>query len=181
MSSHIPKCLKKFEQEPVWVCFDLKRTKDGIKKVPISPVTGDYAAIDNPYTWGTVMDCFLYMCTPLSMRCYSEDYLFPNYHCKHTPKYIALALQSEMKLVVIDIDKCVINKVISPWAVSWLRKAQSYAEYSCSRTGIHIISQGQKPFKASRPKNLNGQSLEIYDSKRFIIITNDPVEKKWII
>lgn len=58
---------------------------------------------------------------------------------------------------------------LSPLAVDLMRACRSYTERSRSGRGIHIYVRGTLPFSGRN----NGAGVEIYESKRYFIVTGD--------
>lgn len=70
-------------------------------------------------------------------------------------------------LVGIDIDAGFNDCFLSPLAADIIGHCKSYTEKSRSGRGVHILVRGTLPFKG---KN-NRQSVEIYQSSRYFIMT----------
>lgn len=146
---NIPSELKQLKQ---WVCFNLIETEKKPKKVPKNPFTGGNAKINEPETWGTFEEA-LQAC---------EKYGFP---------LLAFALTKSDEYCGIDIDGCVINGFFNEFANKTLDHFPgTYAEFSTSGTGIHIICKGNIPEDGRKIPALN---LELYNSNRFLIMTGD--------
>jgi len=69
----------------------------------------------------------------------------------------------------IDLDKCVIDGNIESWALDILQLANSYAEFSQSGMGIHILLKGSLN---THTENREGH-FEVYDKKRYCAITGN--------
>src|SRR5699024_10718794 len=76
--------------------------------------------------------------------------------------------------IVIDLDDCVFNGVISKRELEIIQKFNSYTEYSQSGKGIHIFIKGQKP--GPRCRNMK-EKFEMYDDKQFIAMTGNHVKE----
>lgn len=74
-------------------------------------------------------------------------------------------------LVGIDLDSCITNGVLAPWAAAIVTRVASYTEVSPSGTGVHILCRGALP--AGRRKKGN---IEMYDSGRFFTVTGNALE-----
>jgi hypothetical protein len=76
----------------------------------------------------------------------------------------------------IDLDACVKDGIIEPWAASIINCINSYTEYSPSGTGIRIILTGVMPGEQGSRRYRNGK-IEIYDhtSYRYLTITGHRV------
>ncbi|MDD4315735.1 MAG: hypothetical protein PHC84_01085, partial [Clostridia bacterium] len=67
----------------------------------------------------------------------------------------------------IDLDKCVgADNGLSAFAQEVLGEVQSYAEYSPTGTGVHIIARHTKPFAARK-----NAVIEAYNNGRFFTVT----------
>jgi|GEM_PF-4757352 len=75
-------------------------------------------------------------------------------------------------LTGIDLDKCIDpdTGAIDARAEEIITNMDSYTEFSVSGTGFHIIVKGKIPGKRSRK-----DKIEMYDSKRFFVVTGDVV------
>lgn len=163
---YLPKALVYLRDKPIWVCFEIIRGEDGVKrKIPISPKTFKPAKVNDPSTWGTFAEAKLAM-TQLSCDRYRRS---------ARPLYLAIALVKDLGVIFIDMDKIrdKDTEQIEPWAMEIIDLCNSYTEISQSGTGVHILGTGIKRFKANR----KGQ-LEIYDHGRFCIITNKPIHSE---
>jgi len=87
---------------------------------------------------------------------------------------IGYVLCKEDGYIVIDLDDCVFNGVISARAMEIIQKLNSYTEYSQSGKGIHIFIKGQKP--GPRCRNMK-EKFEMYDDKQFIAMTGNHVKE----
>jgi len=76
------------------------------------------------------------------------------------------------KYVIIDIDDCVNDGNIEPWALNIVKRFNSYTEKSQSGHGLHILIEAKKPFPRCRK---NGSHFEIYDCLRACFLTGDVV------
>ncbi len=80
-------------------------------------------------------------------------------------------------LVGIDLDNCLVNGVLQPWAIDVLNQLlPTYAERSPSGAGIKLIAGGTLPDSGTRHvlKGYNpGAAIEMYDVARFFTITGD--------
>lgn len=72
--------------------------------------------------------------------------------------------------VIIDIDDCFTDGGMTELAEEVASMLDSYTEISRSGTGLHIVVKGDIPFEG-RNNHLKG--IEIYKSKRYIIMTGN--------
>jgi hypothetical protein len=68
----------------------------------------------------------------------------------------------------IDLDDCVVGGLIAPRAEAIIRAANSYTEYSPSRTGVKIVGVG-----AIGSYTNHDVGVEIYDGGRFFTMTGE--------
>lgn len=76
----------------------------------------------------------------------------------------------ESPWVGIDLDDCVVNGVINQFGRELLQKCRSYAEYSPSGTGIHIIVKG------SLPNAIKESHIEAYQTGRYFTVTERTIQ-----
>lgn len=147
----IPEELQKLQQ---WVCWqgipDPSRPGK-IKKIPINPRTGGNAQSNNPSTW-TDYDTAL----------------------AASKQYSGLGLMFANGYFGIDIDG--VEQEIKAYkagdndniVAEFIYTLESYAEYSQSGKGIHIICRGTLPEGGRRRGN-----VEMYQEGRFFIMTGN--------
>jgi hypothetical protein len=75
-------------------------------------------------------------------------------------------------LVGGDLDDCVKDGVIAPWAQHILDQLRTYAEFSVTRTGIHVICSAAT---LPTPTGTHAGDVWFYSSHRFFAVTGDPV------
>lgn len=75
----------------------------------------------------------------------------------------------------LDFDKVINEGEIEKWVIDdFIKPIGSYTEISVSGTGIHILVRGRKPNGlGSKILLKNGNSIEIYDSARFFLLTGN--------
>lgn len=125
-----------------WVGFKLP------SKIPMNPLTGEVAASDNKTTWGTYTEAIV------AAKKFGWD---------------GVGFMFEPPYVGIDLDDCVINGKLNEFARSIIIKCKSYAEFSPSKTGIHIIGRG------SLSSALKTDKIEAYQTGRYFTVTNQPI------
>lgn len=159
---NIPQELKDLRQ---WVCIDTKLEKidgvDKLKKFPKNPHSGYNAKSDDSKTWGTFNDA-LAGCQ--------------KYHYDH----IGFAFSETDDYLGIDIDKCVNpDGTFSPIAQEVLTLFPgNYAEYSTSRTGVHLIVKGTIPETGCNGRKDAKSGIEIYTAKRIFVCTGAVITDK---
>lgn len=89
-----------------------------------------------------------------------------------SPK-IGLVFAKDGGLVGIDLDHCVVDGEIAPWAREILDHFPgAYVEFSPSGTGLHIICRGMLP-KGGRRTAYEGGVIEIYNQSRYFTVTGN--------
>ena len=149
MYEHVPEELKKL---PQWVCWqsvpdDSRPGK--IKKVPINPKTCGQAMSNNPDTWSGFSQAV-----------------------EVSKKFSGIGLMFANGYFGVDIDHA--EDAIADYSgggmggivAEFIHTLQSYAEYSVSGKGIHILCRGSLPSGGRRRGN-----VEMYDSARFFVVT----------
>lgn len=137
---------------PQWVGWKLTQ-KAGAKKptkVPKNPHTGQAAESDNPGTWADVQSAVN------AMDAYGLD-------------GVGFVFTEGDEFSGIDLDGCVQHYNIESWAMEIIARMNSYAEFSPSKTGVHIIVRGRVP------KGIKRGSIEIYSSGRYFTMTGEKV------
>ena len=143
--ANIPDELKKKKS---WVGFVLKPNGKRFDKIPMNVMMGKPAKTNDPKTWTDFE-------TALNLSI-ERDYSGIGF-C-FTPPYIG-----------IDLDHCVKDNQIAPYALGILKALNSYSEYSPSGTGIHIICKGDIP----KAMKITSIGLEIYARGRFFTFTGE--------
>lgn len=148
---NIPAELKALPQWCVWK----RETRDGKPaKVPYQ-ISGDKARSNDPSTWSTFN---------AALAAYQDLEGYDG---------ICFMMPTEPReLVFIDIDHCIKDGVIEPWALEIVKQFDSYTERSQSGNGLHILIKATKPGERCRKA---GSSFEIYDSLRPAYLTGDVV------
>jgi hypothetical protein len=134
-----------------WVCWHTD-PDNRLYKVPINPETNQPAKSNDPNTWSTLHNTIL--CA--KQYGYGIGYMF-----------------SDNGIIGIDIDKCVENGQINLRGREILDLFTSYAEYSPSGNGIHILTKGIFPGDTGH-KNSKEQ-IEIYTKGRYFTFTGNRI------
>ncbi|HZX21284.1 MAG TPA: phage/plasmid primase, P4 family, partial [Clostridia bacterium] len=148
MYENIPQELKKLNQ---WVCWKTEERNGKISKVPMNPKTGGYAMSNNPATW--------------------TDY---NTALKVSENFSGIGFMFGNGIFGIDIDD--VDEDIKKYknddedniVSEFIHSLGSYAEYSPSGNGIHIICKGTLPPGGRRKAN-----IEMYSEGRFFTMTGN--------
>lgn len=131
-------------------------------KVPYCPETRAKASVGNSSDWSNYSDA-----TFLSLV-YDDENNFSG---------IGFVLTEKDPFFFIDLDNCVDNGKILPWAEEILNLFPTYWEFSPSKKGLHGYGIGKIPEKYLSGKKTGRRkgSIEIYDKGRFFTFTEDPL------
>lgn len=141
---------------PHWVCWKAvpdPNSHSGISKIPINPRTGGRAQSNNSGTW-TDFDTAV----SASSRFSGIGFMFSG------SGFFGVDIDDKPDALEAyrSGDK---NNVIA----EFIDTLKSYAEYSQSGNGIHILCKGKLP-----PGRRKKGSFEMYDSGRFFVTTGNP-------
>lgn len=151
MYEALPVELKELKQ---WCCFKLQQRGDKKTKIPIDANTGSLGKSNDESTWAdfnTALEAI------------------DKYHCDgigfyFKPPYFGIDIDNVREEIeryrASDHDDNIVSEFIEMMS--------SYAEYSVSGTGIHIIAKGKLPVGGRRKGN-----VEMYDSGRFFAMTGN--------
>lgn len=145
LATVIPDELRKLK---AWVGYVARQNGDRLDKVPMNVLTGRPAKTNDPGTWSefhTTIDL-------VAQR-----------------NYAGIGFVFQPPYVGVDIDHCVKDGVIEPYALEILKSLNSYSEYSPSGTGIHILCKGE----IGRACKISKIGLEIYTKGRFFTVTGN--------
>lgn len=145
----IPAELKALRQWVCWQAVPDPARPDHPRKTPVNPMTGGGAMSNNPDTWA--------------------DY---DTAVRESKKYTGIGFMFANGYFGVDIDN--IDDAIEDYkngstdniVAEFIGTLRSYAEYSQSGRGIHIICRGKLPPGGRRKGN-----VEMYDSGRFFVMT----------
>lgn len=155
--NNIPQELKDKRQ---WVCYMMPVNPEKGKpdKIPINPHTLWGASYTNPDTWGTFQD--------------AVEQVGKTGHYKRKDETISSPIVgigfvfNGDGVVGADFDHCIVDGKMDPWVGEWIRRFNSYVEFSPSDTGVHILCYGKLP-----RKSIKLDVAEIYDRGRFFTMT----------
>jgi putative DNA primase/helicase len=151
MYEAIPHELKQLKN---WCCFKLQQRGEKMTKIPVDANTGNLGKSNDESTWSSFDTALEAM---HKFNCDGLGFYFK-------PPYFG-----------IDIDK--VSDEINRYKTGdnednivseFIEMMGSYAEYSVSGTGIHIIAKGKLPVGGRRKGN-----VEMYDSGRFFAMTGN--------
>lgn len=146
---NIPAELKPLKQWVCWKAIENKKNPGKLDKRPINPLTGKYAKSNDPDTWTDFKTA-----VHASQRFDGIGFMFAN-------GYFGVDIDHVEK----DIDSYILGYTDNI-VHEFIETLQSYAEYSVSETGIHIICKGKLPLSGSRKSN-----VEMYSGGRFFVMT----------
>ena len=143
-----------------WLVWREEERNGKKTKVPYDAKNGEYAKVNDSSTWSSLA-CATKAADVLSGKNFDGiGFVF-----------------SETNLVGIDLDGLVRDGKIAAYALSIIRLANTYCEYSPSGTGVHVIFQTSLPLPNGNKfgnKELGG---EIYDktSPRYFTFTSNKI------
>ena len=153
--------LEELRLRPQWVCWRREARGSKSTKVPYDPRTGALARSDDSATWVSYAQAKA-----------ARD--------KHPGRYDGLGYMFCGDYTGIDLDHCVqADGCVDAWAQHWLTHLDSYAEYSPSGTGIHILVRGTIPHGLRRrvPGAPHTEAaIELYCQRRYFTITGRHVQ-----
>jgi putative DNA primase/helicase len=151
MYEAIPGELKKLKQ---WCCFKLQQRGDKKTKIPIDANTGGLGKSNDEQTWADFNTALA------AIQKYNCDGL--GFYFKEP--YVGIDLDN----VRDDIERYKSGDHEDNIVSEFIEILGSYAEYSISGNGIHIIAKGKLPAGGRRKGN-----VEMYDSGRFFAMTGN--------
>lgn len=155
MIHNIPFELQRLNQWVVATGIPTPDDKEG--KAPIHPRTGKLAKVTDPSTWGSFQEA-----------------------CSCNMKHVGFVLSKDDPYTIIDLDDPRLNskkeletdeqlvRERTARHAKILQLFESYAEYSQSGTGVHIIVKGKVP------KGCRKDRVEVYSDSRYMICTGNP-------
>lgn len=160
--SRIPQEIKQIKR---WVCYRIEVREDKKTKVPYNSVSGQWARTNDPSTWSSfriaIMGCAKYGFDGIGF-------------------VLGKDTESDQTYFGVDLDNHpgpdgeypMNHEKFMAFASEFIRTLKSYAEYSPSGKGFHIICKGTLPEGAKRKA---GVAVEMYDKGRFFTMTGDTV------
>lgn len=159
--------LAELKEKNQWVCWKLEERDGKPTKIPVNPHTGSYASSTDPDTW--------------------SDYETAQTHHNTNPETegIGIVFGPDDLLAGVDLDN-VYNpetEELEDWAEDVINTLGSYAEWSPSGTGAHVLLYGILPedgrTRAKQESTLDAydeSEIEAYDNGRFFTVTEDHIE-----
>ncbi len=151
----IPEELKLLHQWVCWKAMPDESRPGRIKKIPVNPRTGGQAQSNNPGTWAAFDQAL------------SASAGFDGIGFMFASGYFGVDIDS----VEGDIQEYKTLKSGAPAGnivAEFIQSLRSYAEYSVSGRGLHIICRGSLPTAGRRRNN-----VEMYETGRFFIMTGN--------
>lgn len=151
MYEAIPEELKDLQQ---WCCFKLQPRGEKMTKIPIDANTGGLGKSNDESTWADFDTAFAAI----------EKYKLDGLGFYFKEPYFGIDIDNvgeEIRRYKADDHE---DNIVS----EFIEMMCSYAEYSVSGNGIHIIVKGDLP-KGGRRKG----NVEMYDSGRFFVMTGN--------
>jgi len=145
---NIPQELKGMDQ---WVCWKFEERNNRMTKIPINPKTGGYAMSNNAATWGDFKTA-----VNVSRNFDGIGFMFAN-------GIFGIDLD-DMDGEIVKYKNGNEDNIIS----EFIHGLSSYAEYSPSGKGIHILCKGELP-----PGGRRKGQFEFYESGRYFTMTGD--------
>lgn len=158
---YIPQALTRRDQ---WVVWRTEMRGEKPTKVPYDAKSGHEAKSNDPVTWAT------YDLALLTAKDFDG---------------IGFVFSPDDPYCGIDLDDCIIDGDVLPWARTILLAFNSYSEISPSGTGIKVWVEGSIPTSA-KPRKIKipphiipadvAGSIEMYDQRRFFTVTGWKVD-----
>jgi len=158
-TAEIPQALRSMRR---WMGTRFEKREDGrVDKAPYRVVPGKpiiKADKTNPDNWATYSEALA--------ACERGDV-----------DALGFVFTEDDPFFVVDLDGVIDRGTgeIREAAAEIIHAVGSYTELSCSGTGAHIIGEGQKPEWAGCTSKKMGPKVEVYDSKRFVVLTGDRI------
>ncbi|MGQ3414462.1 phage NrS-1 polymerase family protein [Natrinema sp. LN54] len=150
--SVLPEQLRERDQ---WVCWR-EESRDGKPtKIPVTPMSGEFASSTDPETWASVETAL-------------------EYADSGDANGIGFVFTDDDPIVGVDLDDCrdPETETVEDAAQDIIERLDSYTEISPSGTGFHVLIEGELPDGRNRRGN-----IELYDIARFFTVTGDTLEE----
>lgn len=143
---------------PYWVVWrsDYVPSRDDWAKVPYDPRSKGKADTTDSATWGTYDQ---------ALRCYNNSILRHKITPAHQP-FNGIGFVFQGDYVGVDLDKCINNGTVEPWAQEIIDSLATFHETSPSGTGVKLWCKGVIPENGRRKGN-----VEIYTRNRYFTVT----------
>jgi putative DNA primase/helicase len=150
---NLPEILKEKEQ---WVLYKLAGNMNLMKftKVPYD-INGNKASTTRPDQWSDFTSTVSVL------------------NNEGTYSGIGYVFSEQDNIVGIDFDTCIENGVIDPIVEKWIKKLNSYTEYSQSGNGLHILLQARLDTSYKNIGTINKIKCEVYNKARYFVMTGN--------
>lgn len=145
--------LNELKRLPTWVAWKVGTRNGKPTKVPVCPRTGKNASVSDPATWGSYEQA----CSCAVARRLAG---------------VGIVLTAEDGITGIDLDKCVGDDGLQPWAAEIIAAGETYAELSPSGRGVRMFARGKVP----KTIKSDAAQVEVYRDGRFLTITGRHVD-----
>ncbi len=145
--------LDQLKQKPIWLSWRRVEREGKITKIPYQ-ISGSLASSTDPRTW----------CT------FSEAKVAQN------SDGVGIVFEPGERIVGIDFDHCLTPDSIPDWLQDFISLADSYAEFSPSKTGCHILFKLTEALELEANKHYfddKNSHVEVYVSGRYFTFTED--------
>jgi hypothetical protein len=147
----IPEELKELRQ---WLVWRFEQRDERWTKVPYR-TAGRRASTTDPSTWSSFED---------AIAAY-EDETFDG---------VGFVFSEDDPFCGIDLDHCLDEtNMVQEWADVYVKRLDSYTEFSPSGRGLHIISRAVLPGAGLNRKIDGEHRVEVYDKEKFFTFTGD--------
>ena len=146
--------IDELKAQPRWVCWHYvpnPKAPQRPRKVPMRPDGDGNAKSDDPRTWGS----------------YAQAQ-----KTRERKGYDGIGYQLGEGVMGIDIDHCVTDGHLNELAQRILRRVPTYAEFSPSGTGLHLLARGALP-EDNRGRRKG--AVEAYGQGRYFTFTGNRV------
>lgn len=144
--------IKKLKQ---WVNWKAKKRNGKMTKIPVDPVSGKLAKSNDPDTWNSYD-----IAKQNADRYDGIGFMFAN-------GYFGVDIDD----IKEDIDRYQKGEKENNIVYDFISSLKTYAEVSVSGNGIHLIAKGSLP-----PGRRKRDNVEMYDTNRFFVMTENPLK-----
>jgi primase-polymerase (primpol)-like protein len=142
-------------ERPQWITWRVELRDGRPTKIPYRPNGRGRAAVDDPASWGT-FDASVAAVT------------------RGDRDGVGFVFTAEDAFTGVDLDDCAAAGQLHPAAAAIVDRLDSYAEWSPSRCGVHVIVRADLHSPRHRTSHTDWHGrIEVYDRGRFFTITGD--------
>lgn len=147
----VPDALRELPQFVVWR-YEVREEGKPPTKVLYNVFTDQRASSTDPETWAAYDD---------AVEKYRTDGRYDG---------IGFVFAADDGIAGVDLDDCIVDGALLPWAKAIVERFNTYTEISPSGNGVKLFLYGTKPGDRCRTKYESGE-VEMYDRDRFFTIT----------